>query len=176
MPNWCQNTLSISGNKNEINKVLELIRGNETAFDLNKVIPMPEEFKNTASPVPDDQKVLQKQLAKKYGSGNWYDWSLNNWGTKWNTNGAEIIDDSGTSVKIYCDTAWSPPVPVVKALSKKFPKIRFVLSYCEPGMCFAGELECKGDEVADNYYEATKNNAKYKKIAKDFGMDEEEDK
>ena len=46
MPNWNTNEVEISGSKEDISKFLELVTEN---FDFNKIIPMPEELKNTTS-------------------------------------------------------------------------------------------------------------------------------
>lgn len=54
--------------------------------------------------------------SKRYGSVNWYDWDLENWGTKWNAN-ETVID----SVVIEFQTAWSIPLPIYVKLSKQLP-------------------------------------------------------
>ena len=64
-----------------------------------------------------------------YGFLCWYDWSLENWGTKWNacdSDGAfqDVEDDE---ILIQFDTAWTAPFPVVHALSKKFPTAEITL-------------------------------------------------
>ena len=55
------------------------------------------------------------------------DYALNAWGTKWNAYGQSAEDN--TSTRVSFETAWSHPVPVIEALSKKFPeheiKVRF---------------------------------------------------
>jgi len=49
----------------------------------------------------------------KYGYPDWYDWSINKWGTKWNAYSVEIISqddtDEGKELNIEFDTAWSTP-------------------------------------------------------------------
>ena len=55
-----------------------------------------------------------------YGADTWYDWSCNNWGTKWGAMDSCISDNS-----IAFDTAWSAALPITKKLSEIFPDVRF---------------------------------------------------
>ena len=52
---------------------------------------------------------------RKYGVRNWYDWSNEYWGTKWN--GMETIVDEYNNT-ISFQTAWACPFPVLEELSK----------------------------------------------------------
>ncbi len=62
MPNWCQNEVSIYGDKEDIEKikaeVFTIDKDNKQPYlDFNKVIPMPKELEDTTSPsnvVPDE--------------------------------------------------------------------------------------------------------------------------
>ena len=60
-------------------------------------------------------------------------------------------------------SAWSPPLAVIRALSKKFPAMLFSLTYAEPQVGFRGKLVCSAGEDAVNECEDW------------FGDDEEED-
>ena len=53
---------------------------------------------------------------KRYGYKDWYDWSIANWGTKWNASETRVFDKG-----IQFDTAWSCPVSLLKELSKHTP-------------------------------------------------------
>lgn len=55
---------------------------------------------------------------KRYGYKDWYDWSIANWGTKWNATTISVDDDTEA---IEFDTAWSMPEPVFKAIAKHTP-------------------------------------------------------
>ena len=71
---------------------------------------------------------------------------MDNWGTKWNTDGG-YRDDQGTRIMLTFDTAWSPPIPIVDALSELYPKTKFSLRYYECGMGFKGRYAVKGGKV-----------------------------
>jgi hypothetical protein len=113
MPNHCHNSLKVSSRATEIFKT---IKGEERDIDFNKIVPMPDELKNTVAP----SRKPNKSLIKKYGYDNWYDWSYANWDTKWNAYNTSVKGDT-----IHFLTAWAPPEKVLVALSKKYPNVTF---------------------------------------------------
>jgi hypothetical protein len=50
---------------------------------------------------------------KEHGHADWYSWSLEKWGTKWNAYQIEARGDGA----IRFQTAWSAPLPVIYSLS-----------------------------------------------------------
>jgi len=134
MPNWCSNVLTLNEDSNEsILKVLkDYMDGENLVF--NKILPMPEELKETTSPTPKDaDPEVSKQLILKYGADNWWDWCVQNWGTKWEPD--MVSADDG---HISFMSAWSPPIGIIKQLSKLTGK-DFRLTYIEEGVDFCGE-------------------------------------
>lgn len=65
-------------------------------------------------------------------------WYRNNWGTKWNSLYTKIIHNTSNIIIYVFTTAWSPPLPIILAMSKKFPSLTFSLLYGEQGNDFAG--------------------------------------
>lgn len=57
-----------------------------------------------------------------YGFQDWYDWSIANWGTKWNAceNGNHKNDDGTWDINFW--TAWSAPRPIFDKIAEMFPK------------------------------------------------------
>ena len=99
-----------------------------------------------------------------YGVKNWYDWSIENWGTKWDACRPEELDASDGEWRVRFDTAWSPAEPVLQAMSEQFPELEFVATFDEESHMFfyeatwnAGvktdtrELERDGDDDDDEY-------------------------
>ena len=80
---------------------------------------------------------------QNYGCTNWYDWCCDNWGTKWNACDVYIIDMYDVNYfKVAFDTAWSAPVPVVVALSKRFPDIGITHEWADENIGYnTGEIE-----------------------------------
>jgi len=152
MPNWCWNKVKISGPADEVRKLAELVRTNESAFSFNKVIPMPEELAGIHcgfSTTHDGKKVRnwrvvdrktvavnEKALVKKCGFVNWYDWAYANWGTKWDASDTETVCHNrkghGTAT-ISFTTAWGPPEPVLARLAELFPSLKIKLNWNEEG-------------------------------------------
>jgi len=85
---------------------------------------------------------------KKYGYKTWYDWSRDNWGTKWNAMNTELMD----SDSIYFETAWNGVEPLICALSEKFPDVEFEYKYADEDTGYnCGEGSVQNGEI-DMYY------------------------
>lgn len=165
MPNWCYNNLTVDGTREGVNNFLTAITNEDGAYDMTIPYPCPEELQInarflSADDGTDDEETaaLRKQFAenyKKYGARNWYDWQIDNWGTKWAPNVEDhYIQNNGKSVQFSMESAWAPPTNLIKKLSEKFPTLQFVLSYDEGGMCFAGaEGFYAGEMVHNGYFE-----------------------
>jgi len=118
-------------------------------YDLSVLFPIPDELRITAmffsteTDDPEYQELLKKYEAnkEKYGYTTWYDWAIENWGTKWSPRIEEweIIDHSDGSGGIYAyyETAWSPADGLIREVSKQFPTLLFVVSSEEEGRSFS---------------------------------------
>ena len=151
MPNWCNNTLELS------HEDPAMIARAKAAFLegklLNEFVPVPEDLHIVAGRVGDDNDPKQKELELKeelnritYGYATWYDYCVNEWGTKWDVggDGYEPHDDGPNRTTLTFDSAWAPPT----AAMDKFMDMGFSvrLYYYEPGMCFAGIYSEDGDD------------------------------
>ncbi|WP_175888080.1 hypothetical protein [Burkholderia contaminans] len=104
------------------------------------------------SPTAKEEAEQYHSNFQKYGAKTWYDWRLENWGTKWNSYDcfAETDEDH---IYMQFSTAWSPCTPVVKKLIEDNPELAFSFSYDEPGMGFRGEIEGSNGQVTKDHYE-----------------------
>ena len=83
---------------------------------------------------------------KRYKARDWYDWSIENWGTKWNA-GDTIVDNE----TIEFETAWSTPVPVFVELSKRLKDITITVDYADEDIgSNCGTLEILNGEVTES--------------------------
>ncbi len=151
MPNWCNNTLELAHKDPAM-----LIRARD-AFNrqelLSEFIPVPESLHIVAGCVgdPDEQAKLEADTARNlevHGYGNWYDYQVNEWGTKWDVGaeGYEVeIENGGLTMSF--DSAWSPPLEAYAKLEALGFEVRAY--YYESGMCFAGMWEDGCDDFYD---------------------------
>ena len=103
--------------------------------------------KLTVKEMKEGQQALDN--IEKYGYKDWYNWSLHNWGTKWDAcEGSTHISDY--EVEASFDTAWAPPTPWLEKVSMKYKKLRFELEYTEEGMGFEGKAFAKAGDIVDN--------------------------
>jgi hypothetical protein len=104
MPNWVRNRLLIHGDTQTVKECLSFISSDGEHISLNKIVPKPKDI----------------------GEG-WYDWCLENWGTKWEVN-ETYEDEEGW---VCFETAWSTPEPVIQSLSLKYPTLSFEVEYAD---------------------------------------------
>src|SRR6056300_2041822 len=146
MPNWCSNSITISGPTETIKQLWEdaqTAAGGEFGL-LNAIAPMPQELEGTTAPSEDGQ--------------DWYSWRVNNWGTKWDISdeGLEFIDngDGTAAIDGWFDSAWAPPIGAYEQLAADFDSCVIECSYYEPGMDFAGFWSSEnGEEHLDNLHD-----------------------
>jgi len=120
---------------------------------LNEFVPVPEDLKITAGSVgnPDEQVQLEAQTQAnvvKHGYGNWYDYCVGEWGTKWDVGDKHNIQSvTDNELVVYFDSAWSPPTTAYdKLIDLGFG---VYATYYEPGMCFCGIYDEHGDDFYD---------------------------
>jgi len=95
-------------------------------------------------------KDLMAALSGKIAPRDWYEWRVQNWGTKWEPSGVDV--EKGVDHILYdFDTAWSPPEPWVRSISTKYPDLTFRLSYEEPGNDFEGHVLVKDGAILEEY-------------------------
>lgn len=148
MPNWNSNVVEVRGPRKIVKELVD------HKFDFQKIYPCPAALNITAGREGSDDSVEQKALVakekanlKKYGYRNWYDWSVSEWGTKWNAGGAdnedmivdydEDVDDTGIALFTF-SSAWAPPVGVYQKLKELHPDLYIQGRYYEPGVGFFG--------------------------------------
>ena len=151
MPNWCNNSVEIY---HDDPKMIERVR---TAFNgeglLQEFIPVPQALRDTVSGSMGEDKRAEHEAqqaanVEKYGYANWYDFCVNEWGTKWEigADGNPAQDIPG-GLMLGFDSAWSPPIAAYEKLTDLGFRIRAM--YYEGGMAYAGIWE----DGNDDYYE-----------------------
>ena len=124
MPNHVTNKLVANGSEQDTKNIFSSLKTETSDFDFNKILPMPEELKDTTS---GSSEIRNPVLIEKYGYDNWYNWSNANWGTKWNAYEVEHISDT----EVQFDTAWSCADNLIAKLSSLHPTVEFILTYAD---------------------------------------------
>jgi hypothetical protein len=97
-------------------------------------------------------------LIKEYGVSNWYDWSVLNWGTKWDCYDVRewniAVADEEMTATIYYETAWSPATQLWLTVSQQYPTLTFFHEFADEGGGFLGdETIHNGTVIEENEYD-----------------------
>ena len=154
MPNWCYNHLEISANadyilplKEVIQKIIKESNGKKEYPKLFSLFyPVPEELNYTVGYPPSKTADQIAELVKRYGATDWYDWSLKNWGCKWDAADMDIQESNDVFIHLCFNTPWSPPISFYTKLANDY-KVDIHATYSEEGMSFCGKWQ---STVKDN--------------------------
>jgi hypothetical protein len=92
---------------------------------------------------------LSLQCLVETGHPNWYEWSIDNWGTKWGAyDYAEVAAQVDGRFVFRFQTAWSFPEPIFRKLAEIYPTLTFAVISFDEGWRFACDGEFNG---ANNY-------------------------
>lgn len=178
MPNWCHNSINISGKSEDMLNFFKKAgyRGGDlqkwvenSKLSLRSWLPMPKTFKDwdtTNSPKSRDQFSSEEQYnrymkswnsaqtyqMKKYGCIGWYQYNYNTLGCKQDAD-LELIDFDPEYVLFVCDTPWNVPREWIRTLIKENPKLLFDLEGVEPGMGFKEIISGGNGHVDADYSE-----------------------
>lgn len=79
----------------------------------------------------------------QYGVTTWYDWCINEWGTKWNAYEQSLEGSTLTFL-----TAWSGVPDLLQQLAVQYPDVEFAYMYADEDWGQnTGEFTFKGEEV-----------------------------
>ena len=155
MPNWCNNTIEIEGTKEQINAFVSFLDEQSGKNWFNFFRPCPQELVDTVSGFVGEDKqsaheTQQKMNIEKHGHADWYSWSVDKWGTKWNCDAQDWMkvenpNEDQASVTFWFDSAWSPPTALYEFIESNFEFI-VTASYLEEGMSFVGQFSGGMDE------------------------------
>ena len=171
MPNWCQNSVLVSGNLTAFREWL----GEDVKLTLSKIAPTPKELIERQAPFngTEEESIA---FVVKYGYDNWYDWNVHNWGTKWDIEAEfdEVSSDENTMFFSF-HSAWSPPTIAMQKLSEMF-SICVQIAYIEEGNGFVGCTVFENGEVLENEQSDDPSEKKWQNVArKHFGWEPQED-
>lgn len=129
MPNWCGNTLQVTGADDDLKKFAE---ATEYVADND-----PENSPEERGPLSFARLVplpTAEDGTLKYGSAS------DIWGTKWDVSDASLAKQAGVYTYDF-QTAWAPPDAWLHKVAPMFPDLHFRLFFEESGENFSGVLE-----------------------------------
>jgi hypothetical protein len=150
MPNWCDNTIQISGNADAIKRLKEFV-GRPLTQDGEEIKEPLYSLANIMPSTPDATPMLG-EMSKSTGHDDWYHNNINTWGTKWDVCGNVYMSnytEGDESISYSFDSAWSPPTPTTERLSEIFPELIITHTYYETGCDFWGIETYKAGEMTD---------------------------
>ena len=119
MPNWCWNDLTVMCTKEHVAEL--------------------QDFVEKSTSIKDTEFSFEGTLPRG-DREDWYIWSLDNWGTKWDACEPHIHESEPQCFSVGFDSAWSPPCSWIQNIMHKYTNLEFELEYGEPNCCFAGTL------------------------------------
>jgi len=170
MPNWCHNSMTITGSVDEIARFKQtclLAHKDGPTLDFEAIKPMPGIFYDDPGqilfPDPDapknreqveTQKAFEAQALEATGSAHAGDWARAHWGTPGIASFFHAWRDEPGRYECDFDTRWTPPLYIWEKLGEMFPALDFSVSGYEPLTDFAlrgtikdGKLELLDEPV-----------------------------
>jgi hypothetical protein len=156
MPNFCENKLSID----RLTPALETFLKEDGGFSFERMV---------------------KPNRPEFDENGWGTVSAqaDAWGTKWDLNendAKEVADSLIENNAASFDTAWSPPVEAIRALSAMFPEVQFSLAYHEQGCAFYGIADFIDGSCEDSCSDINDRQEYVNFLVNELGYDEEDAK
>jgi hypothetical protein len=138
MPNWVYNEIIVTGEASKVEALKKQVgasyqrEGQELLKNEDGTLKFDESGAPIKSPVSNTVEepfsfwnILKpsEEETNNYNDQGWYNWNIENWGTKWDVNDVDVRDDSPGHWHIYFETAWSAPHEALVALSEQHPEV-----------------------------------------------------
>lgn len=176
MTNHVENTLNVFGDVQDVQAFRNMFiikKDGEDTATYNLICKMPEQLESEVAPLPkrdgeteEQYKTRMKQYKKEFGYDNWYDWRLNNWGTKWDVYDFNLYVEEADNIECNFLSAWGPPLLWLTKAIEMFPKLHFRMDYIDEGDNFCGMAvgingEFAYQDAAVEYHDNDGNIVKY---------------
>ena len=158
MPNWCFNRLRVYAHDGEESEkqLKKFIKENINEEELGDTLsfqgsaPRPKDLDITAGSRTEKEEAQAKINKEKYGYEDWYEWSINEWGTKWDACSSNVDDQDDNEISISFETAWSPPLEWMQKASAKYPLLTFENYVEEESDAFIGKPIARAGNLCEN--------------------------
>ncbi len=159
MPNWVSNVIIVRpDDAKKLEAFFTVSKEDDQeilSFDFNKIIPVPDTVYNGPAgfgPAWHPETMTLEEYKTKYPDGHWYDWSVANWGCKWNARDtAWQPPENGDDYGVLCyQTPWALPYPVMQSLHND-KGVDFQLYFVEESGEFFGAMPFTADVTYPEY-------------------------
>lgn len=143
MPNWCYNSIEVSGSPKNIGRIAAVIQTLKNSKDEND---------STSNLFRSLIGLPPKTDMDKYENGEWYDTNVNWFGTKWDVSLDFVQEVTKDYILLSGETAWSPPINFCVELAKTYG-VDVNMYYEEPGSDFCGKcvIDDEGGYSEEDY-------------------------
>ena len=149
MPNLCESVLILRGQQQDIDAFMAFAQTSEEPLAPGNFVPMPQEIAETMHSKPQEETAAI--LTAVHGASSWYDWSINNWGTKWGPQ-ETVVERSDPNTLVYI--FWTPWDPMgnnlLTAMSARFPTLNIKLEYVEPSHAYQGHATAEAGVLLES--------------------------
>lgn len=128
MPNWCKNTLRVTGPKASVSE-----------FQIKFEEPHPVSN-------PDVRSLFRSLNLRELLS----DFGARLTGGPLEAHEIQLVDDWDDGLIYEFDTAWSPPLEIIQQLSRHWPDLVFILDYEESGEGYKGLAKAAAGQLEDH--------------------------
>ena len=176
MPNWCNNYITISGNKEKMKPIYDYFESSQSEHEkfvekravihkenpeawktIDEICPPPKENLVMNTLVPHDEEYEKIKASGEYLLNPQTEF----YGTKWDFDFTEanVNEISKECITFGPQTAWSPPSQFCQKLAIKYG-VQVMVEYDEPGIGFIGKEVYYADgnceeEIYEDYLEGT---------------------
>jgi len=108
------------------------------------------EIEGTKEQINAFVSFLDEPTPPELKEDGWYEWNVENWGTKWNCDAQDWVkvenpNEDQASVTFGFNSAWAPPTALYEFIESNSEFI-LTASYLEEGMSFVGQFAGGLDE------------------------------
>ena len=152
MPNWCQNGATFQHeDPTMIARIADAYKEDRL---FKEFFPCPPELlvqEEIGENYNDRVAAREAANREQFGFADWYEWAVNNWGTKWDisSDDSEPTAQGRFTITVSFNTAWSPPV----GFYEKMTDLGFEVTafYLEEGMGFVGKYTSEDGDDEYNF-------------------------
>jgi hypothetical protein len=144
-------------------------------------ISMPEFLEKYGETIKSDPGIVKDgqqycENTRKHGCATWYEWSIKNWGTKWNAYGFDHLQayEEGSDT-IFFQTAWSGSPQILRKISELYPNVTLHYRWADENIGYnVGTAVLNNGEVV-GIYQPIRGSAEAEQLSCDIlGYDPEE--